>query len=370
MSGVTEQRVALVCAGLGVVNRGFERLAADMYELLSGDFPVTLVRGGGPARPGELRLRVPRRNEPPLARLGGDRAVSVELALFAARLTPYLLGGRFSVVHYLEPYLGNLLHAVRRRLGLSTTLLLTDGVGMTADGSRRADFVHVVTPEAEARVLAGGRSAASLFTIPCGIRVERFRPIVTRDEARSRLDLPVGARILLDVAAMNRGHKRIDVLIEEVARLGDDTVLVVDGSPEDPSLVALGTRLLGSRFQHRHVPTADVPLLYAAADVFVHTALEEGFGLAAVEAMAAGLPVVMHDQPHFRWLVGDERQLVDLTRPGAVAAALAELPADAAERNQARAAALDWGALRPQYVAMYDRVLAEAGSGTRRRRDG
>ena len=56
-----------------VMLRGFERLATDMYELLSDDFPVTLVRGGGPAKPGELRLRVPRRNEQPLVSLGGGR---------------------------------------------------------------------------------------------------------------------------------------------------------------------------------------------------------------------------------------------------------------------------------------------------------
>ena len=232
---------------------------------------------------------------------------------------------------------------------------------MRYDGSRRADFLHVVTPEAEARVLAGGRPAASLFSIPCGVRVERFRPTMAKAEARGRLGLSGGGRILLDVAALNREHKRIQVLIEEVARLDDDTVLLVDGSPEDAGLIALGERLLGPRFQHRHLPTADVPLLYAAADVFVHTALEEGFGLAAVEAMAAGLPVVMHDQPHFRWLVGDPRQLVDLTREGALATALAALPADAAERNRARAAELDWSALRPAYAAMYEGVLAAAG---------
>ena len=363
MSRRNEPRVALVCAGLGVVNRGFERLAADMYDLLAPDFPVTLVRGGGPRRPGELRLRVPRRNERPLALLGGDRALALELAAFAARLAPSLVAGRFTVVHYLEPYLGNLLFELRRRLGLSFALLLTDGVGMTADGSRRADLVHVVTPEARERVLAGGRASASVEFIPCGIRVERFAPRIGRDEARARLGLPSGPRVLLDIAALNRGHKRIHVLIDEVARVGDDSILLIDGSPEDPGLIAYGKSVLGERFQHRHVPTADVPLLHAAADVFVHVALEEGFGLAAVEAMAAGLPVVMHDQPHFRWLVGDVRQLRDLVQPGAVAGALAALPRDASERNRARAAELDWATLQPRYAALYARVLARDGVG-------
>lgn len=356
----TQGRVALVCAGLGVVNRGYERLAQDMYDLLAPEFDVTLVRGGGPRRAGELRLRVPRRNEEPLARLGFDRALAIELAAFAARLLPHLARGRFDVVHYLEPYLGNILHAARRRLRLSFTLLMTDGVGMTAASSRRADYLHVVSKRAEEQVRAGGRSDETLYSIPCGIRVDRFRPTVAKDEARRLLGLPAEQRIVLDIAALNRHHKRIDYLIEEVARLDDGTVLVVDGSLEDPTLLALAQRLLGDRFRYLHVATAEVPLLYTAADVFVHGALEEGFGLAIVEAMAAGLPVVVHDEPHYRWLVGDERQLVDLARPGSLAAALAALPPDAPERNRARATELDWDALRPRYAAMYDDVLAAA----------
>ena len=351
-------RVALVCAGLGVVNRGFERLALDMHELLRDDFDITLVRGGGPDAPGELRLRVPRRNEWPLSTLGFDRALAVELAAFAVRLAPSLLRGRFQVVHYLEPYLGNLLYALRARLGLRYTLLLTDGVGLSAASSRRADFVHVATPRAFQELLAGGRSADTAFSIPCGIWTSRFGVATTREEARRRLGLPMEQRLVLDVAALNRRHKRIDVLIEEIARLEDGTLLVVDGSLEDASLLELGSRRLGERFRYLHVPREDVPLLYAAADVFVHTALEEGFGLAIVEAMAAGLPVLVHDQPHLRWLVGDHRQLTDLTRAGAVAEALARLPDDAAEVNRARGAELDWGALRPTYQEMYRKVLA------------
>jgi len=55
-------------------------------------------------------------------------------------------------------------------------------------------------------------------------------------------------------------------------------------------LLELGQRRLGERFRYSHVASESVPLLYAAADVFVHPALVEGYCLAAVEAMAAGLP--------------------------------------------------------------------------------
>jgi glycosyltransferase involved in cell wall biosynthesis len=44
----------------------------------------------------------------------------------------------------------------------------------------------------------------------------------------------------------------------------------------------------------------DMPALYAAADVFTLPSTREGFGLVALEAMAAGCPVVLSDLPVFR----------------------------------------------------------------------
>ena len=60
------------------------------------------------------------------------------------------------------------------------------------------------------------------------------------------------------------------------ARLGEDVVI-------------LGT-----------VPDAEMPGWYQAADTFVFPSVKEGFGLVVLEAMAAGLPVVVSDIPVFR----------------------------------------------------------------------
>ncbi|MFI5673717.1 glycosyltransferase [Streptomyces cellulosae] len=52
------------------------------------------------------------------------------------------------------------------------------------------------------------------------------------------------------------------------------------------------------------VPDDDLPALVAAADVFAFPSLKEGFGLAAMETLAAGVPLVVRDLPVLREVFG------------------------------------------------------------------
>jgi len=82
---------------------------------------------------------------------------------------------------------------------------------------------------------------------------------------------------------------------------------------------------------------------YAKATVFVHSSLEEAFGMSVAEAMSYGLPVVGGARAGgVPWVLGggDAGVLVDMRRPERIADAVCELLADSGMRAEFGARAL------------------------------
>jgi len=117
--------------------------------------------------------------------------------------------------------------------------------------------------------------------------------------------VPRNARIVLSTSRLTR-QKGVDVAVEALTFLPDDVVLVVLGEgPERASLEALARELgVESRvFLPGRVP--DVAAWLKRADVYVQPARWEGFGLAVLEAMVCGLPVVATNVSSLPELIAD-----------------------------------------------------------------
>ena len=113
-----------------------------------------------------------------------------------------------------------------------------------------------------------------------GIDLEKFKNLPTQPEARALLGWPQEKIIVLSVARLSP-EKGLDVLVEAVKGL-DVTLYLAGEGPERANLS--GATLLGHR--------DDIPLLLAAADIYCQPSRSEGLGLAVLEAMAAGKPIV------------------------------------------------------------------------------
>jgi D-inositol-3-phosphate glycosyltransferase len=144
-----------------------------------------------------------------------------------------------------------------------------------------------------------GLAPGHFQTIPCGVDLDAFTPgtAAEREMARQRL-APDGRPALLFVGRLD-AIKDLDLLLASVARMRTDAVLhIVGGDPDgDPELDRLRALASDSGIAERvrfpgAVTQRDLPDYYRAADALVITSRYESFGLAAVEALASGLPVV------------------------------------------------------------------------------
>lgn len=144
-----------------------------------------------------------------------------------------------------------------------------------------------------------------------GLDNERF-DVATDGEAvrrvRHELGLDAAHPLLVYVARLDRGKGHdllLPVMREVAARWPSARLLIAGDGPERAGL----ERTIEEDGLSRHVTLLgrrdDVPMLLAAADLFVFPSLAEGFGLAVLEAMAAGRPVVAFRLPALREFVAD-----------------------------------------------------------------
>jgi D-inositol-3-phosphate glycosyltransferase len=249
---------------------------------------------------------------------------------------------------------------------------------------REVDAVVAATPLDRAQMVWHyGADAASIHVIPCGVDLRRFAP---RDQAAARvaLDLPPPPHRLVLLVGRIEPLKGIDALIEATAGIlarrpewrGSLTALVVGGGTEQERagwnaeqrrLAALrenlalqaDVRFLGARSQDQ------LPLLYAAADIVTMPSHYESFGMAALEGLACGRPVVATSAGGPAFIIEDEVSglLTPPNDPPALAARLERLLDDEALRAKMghaaaeRAQRFGWATVADDIVELYQKTL-------------
>lgn len=168
--------------------------------------------------------------------------------------------------------------------------------------------------------------------IPYGVDTERFRP--------TEANRPSGTTVFGSVGRLSI-EKGLPDLLRATAflleRKMDVRVVLAGDGPERRRLEALARELqIEASVEFRgHVTHADVPQVLRELDIFVMPSRAEGFGVAALEASAAGLPVVASRVHGIPDVVrhGSTGVLVPPRDVAALAAAMEQLAADPAKRG-------------------------------------
>jgi glycosyltransferase involved in cell wall biosynthesis len=233
---------------------------------------------------------------------------------------------------------------------------------------RKAAAIHV-TSDAEAEIVRA-LGYEHTATIPLGVEL----PPDDRTALPERRGEPL--RLLF----LSRLHpkKNVDLLLDACAlvedgRSGHGWELVVAGQGDAGYVDALRAhaRKLGIANRVRFVGQLEGASKAAAigsADVFVLPSSDENFGIAAAEALAAGLPVILSDQVALAPDVLDAGAGLVVSRDArAIASAILELAADptvrARMRVEARRLAHDqysWERTGIQLASLYARVTGRA----------
>ena len=171
-------------------------------------------------------------------------------------------------------------------------------------------------------------------------------------------------------------HKGLDVLLDAAEADPRITVAIAGAGPHEAALRArAATPALAGRVTfHGHLAGAGLDAFYRSLDVLAVPSVPtpgwlEQFGRVAVEAMAAGVPVVASDSGALCDVVGGAGTLVPPGDAGALAAALVavvDTPGLAARMRAAglqRAGDYTWPAVAERYEAMYRQVVAGGGAG-------
>ncbi len=284
---------------------------------------------------------------------------------------------RFDVWHAGDPITANALAALVRLGaigGFSRTVHHLDPVedprraAWQETGLRDAAALCCVSQLYQARLAAEFGRAATL--VGNGVDTARFSPLPGPADATTRERWPTGGLRLLALGGVEPRKNTLGIL--------EGFAIARRSLPNATLLIAGGASLLdhtayGARFQAALarlglaaavrvcgvVPDDEVPALYRAADMLLSPSLAEGFGLAAVEAMAAGTPSIVAAQPPFtEHLTPGDCLFVDPEDPVAIARAIVEATSPALRsslrRNGLRVAArMPWRAVADRHLPVF-----------------
>jgi glycosyltransferase involved in cell wall biosynthesis len=140
-------------------------------------------------------------------------------------------------------------------------------------------------------------AAEKIYKVPGGVDTERFKPAQDKTYVRKKLRIPVQKKVLLTVRRLSprMGLENLIKAIAIVGRMRDDIVLIIGGKGELEhelrwlinELKIENTSLIG------YIADDQLHQYYQASDLFIMPSVAlEGFGLATLEAMACGVPVL------------------------------------------------------------------------------
>jgi len=163
------------------------------------------------------------------------------------------------------------------------------------------EFDQIITHSSYIRNEVRQRYGVNSEIVPHGVDLDRFNPTISGKKVRKRFNIRDDT-LLLYVGRLE-AHKGLRWLLKAIKIITDERknikikVIIVGSGSERKSLEVLAKRLNITDFIifAGRVSEKELPIYYAASDIFIIPSLYEGFGLPILEAQASGSPVIGSD---------------------------------------------------------------------------
>lgn len=287
-----------------------------------------------------------------------DARILAMVAAYREGLRPLLAGGGFDIVHAQDCISANaaldlrdegIVEHVVRTVHHVDEFISPSLIACQDRSILEPDLVLCVSQPWIERL--AGEFGVSAQLVRNGVDCDRFRaPRDAAERAADRAALELGDRLAVLTVGGIEPRKGSLTLLEGFAELRalmperDPLLLIVGGATlfdyrDEIGRFAARARELGVSEHVRTVGTvspAELERHYRAADVFAFPSTKEGFGLVALEALAAGLPVVASELDVFRtFLAHGESALLSPAGDGAALGdCLARVATDRALRER------------------------------------
>ncbi len=163
--------------------------------------------------------------------------------------------------------------------------------------ARYTDIIITINKEDYKRAMCKLKSKRVEYIPGVGIDLEKFKTVeVDSNFKRNELGLPKDAFVVLSVGELNR-NKNHEIIIKAIAEIDKaDIHYVICGQGELEEYLKNLSIDLGIENQvHLLGFRKDIAEICKVCDLFAFPSYREGLGLAALEAMACGLPLITSD---------------------------------------------------------------------------
>lgn len=366
---MNKPKLFLVCTGLGIVQRGFETYIADLAEkLLAENQPFsTKVYSGGFYESTKLKSEklfcIPRNSFWCNKLFGASATSEIEQISFFLSFLVRVLINRPSAIYLGEYKLYCYLFKFRKLVQLKYSLMLYTG-GQVSPGlfDTQKDYVHHVTDIYYNDLINIGYPPNRQFILP------HFISNYTDTSSNEKLKgyNIQGKKVIISVGLIDKSIKKMDQFVKVL--MNNPTqyfpIILGESTNDTPEIKNMLLQYFGKKnYFIGKVARVEIPDYLKESDLFMLLSPKESFGLAALEALSVGLPVICCDFHESRQVLNKMAILISCNDIEQIRTSLkyaldnSNLDVEKQARKNFVRDHYSWDALEKEYTNMFNRIV-------------